>query len=388
MRSSRTSTRRGVLSRGPNRVGTGTLVALALANLALSGCGGESEDGGGAASESGGTVGFMGFEGDDFPDAMASWAESSGTTVVPTYINSPFDAVAKLQSGGNQQVDVIDFPSSAIDLFRSNDLLAPIDESLIPNLENLFPYLSSGIDEVMRNDDGDLIAVPFYVSPFGVSYNESAYPEPPNPEDLLDPSAQGSYALIDYPNGVLGMACVQLGCDPSQLTTEELEEVSALLRQYVANARTVAPSVGQAATLLSSGEVNAVYPDGGFAVGIIPEAERANFATNLDPEGGNIVTLEMLGVYRDAANPEGAAAFINQMISAEVNAAGASALGQGVVNSDAVSSVSEANSGLYPYDDFNSYLEGLTLATSPPAESDEYVTSQQWIDEWTNIKAG
>jgi spermidine/putrescine transport system substrate-binding protein len=388
MKLTHTMTHRSASTRiGKARVSA--VVGLAVLGLVLAGCGGGSKSGStGSDGKATGTVGYMGFEGDDFPAAMKPWIKSAGITEQAQYINSAYDAAAKLKSGGSQQVDVLDIPSSAIELFNATDLLAPIDESKIPNLKKLFPTLQTGLNEFVRNAKGELVGVPYYVSPFGISYNKSKFTTAPSPADLLDPSMKGKYALIDYPDGLLGMACVQLGFKPDQLTKDQMNQVSDLLKKYVANARTVAPSVGQAATLLSSGEVSAIYPDGGFAVGIIPVADRPKFTTNLDLVGGNIVTIELLALSKTATNPAAGLAFINAMIGAKINAEGVSTLGQGAVAAGAAALVSEANKGLYPYDKYDSYLKGLTLQKSPPAKSDKYVTSAQWTDEWTKIKAG
>ena len=58
-----------------------------------------------------------------------------------------------------------------------------------------------------------------------------------------------------------------------------------------------------------------------------------------------------------------------------------------VTAADAVQYLDEATASLYQYDELDSLLERAPFYNNPPVESDEYVTYQQWIDQWQEIKA-
>ncbi len=70
----------------------------------------------------------------------------------------------------------------------------------------------------------------------------------------------------------------------------------------------------------------------------------------------------------------------------EVNAAAAEFLVGAVTVADAVQHLDEATASLYPYAEIDSLLERAPFYNNPPVESDEYVTYQQWIDQWQEIK--
>ena len=70
-----------------------------------------------------------------------------------------------------------------------------------------------------------------------------------------------------------------------------------------------------------------------------------------------------------------------------VNAAAAEFLVAAVTVEDAVQHLDEATAALYPYDEIDSLLERAPFYNNPPVDSPEgYVTYQEWIDTWQEIK--
>lgn len=362
-------------------------VALAGAPTLFSACGSSSSSPStGSGETASGAIEWIGFQGDDFPKALRGWEARHHIDVKSTYIQAAPDVIAKLKSGAGTHIDVIDFPNNAVGNFLAADLLAPLDESKLPNLDGLFPFLRTGIDHFTRDASDRRIAVPTYVGPFGITYNGKRQ-QPRSWSDVLQPEYRGKLALFDFPFGNLSIAAVILGYDMGKLTQAQAQQCAALLRRFVKNARTVASTLGQGASLLGSGEVDAVMPDGGLVLGLIPNAQQRGFRTNINPKEGNVLSVELYGMSKTATNPAAALAMMNEVLSPPVNAAAAASIGQAVVVRDAVSSLPADQRKLYPYARYDSFLHSLKLYDNPPAQSSKYVTAPQWLDMYTKLKS-
>ena len=93
------------------------------------------------------------------------------------------EIVAKLTAGGDSGIDVAFVSGQFAQALAEQDLLEPIDETLIPNLENLYPEATE-----LAYDPGNEISVPYAWGTTGLCYREDLTGfEPTSWNDLLNP---------------------------------------------------------------------------------------------------------------------------------------------------------------------------------------------------------
>ena len=97
--------------------------------------------------------------------------------------------------------------------------------------------------------------------------------------------------------------------------------------------------------------------------------------------------VEMYGIPKTADNPEAAYAWINEMLSDQVNSQVAVLQGSATTVSTADKLVTGDTRELPAYTEGASkFFEGGYLVSDPPQKSDKYVTLKQLTDMWTELK--
>ena len=203
--------------------------------------------------------------------------------------------------------------------------------------------------------------------------------------DLLDPKFKNKIGLPDDPVGSFTLASHVLGYDPSTVTQEQKTEVVDLLTQIVQQARSIAPSFGDMTTQLVAGDIVACWQGWAAMNSFAADAGTTTVMTQV-PEEGSFSFCDLYAIPTTADNPDAAYSWFNEALDPQVNAAAAEFLVGAVTVADSVQYLNEATASLYPYDEIDSLLERAPFYNNPPVESDEYVTYQEWIDTWQEIK--
>lgn len=378
-------------------------LALLLATLALvaASCSSDSEsttttsdDSSGATTTSsapaevGGEIDFLSWEGYDLPGIMTDWLDTNEVVIVPTYPGNHDDIQARLLGGGEGGYDIFTYYQGYKDLYTQLDLFEPIDESKIPNLDGLLPFFASDVGDYWFNSDGERIGVPWTWSINALTYDSSAIDEPTTYYDLLNPDYKDKIVVVDDPLGAYTIGALIFGYDVAALTQEQLTEVNDFLAQVLAQARSVAPSYGDATSLLVSGEGALVYP-GWAAMSNFAAAAGKDTVTTAIPEEGGMATTDAWAIPPGADNVDAAYAWINETLDAAINAAAADYLVGGTVVADSVPLLSPENAAAYPfYGNLDAVFDNVRLFGIPPQESDEFMTYAEMVDEWTALKAG
>lgn len=182
----------------------------------------------------------------DSNEAFEQWYfETYGERVRVSYstYSSNEDMYAKL-SGGAVNYDVIIPSDYMIERLISEDMLAPLDYSNIPNIENIVPDFYGENAKYDYYDKGNVYSVPYLYGMIGIIYNK----------DMVDPSdpSIGSWALMwdsDYTGNILqfnnsrdafGTAQYYLGIDVNsndeaewRTALEKLKEQKNVVQGYV-----------------------------------------------------------------------------------------------------------------------------------------------------------
>lgn len=362
---------------------------VAVTALVLAGCSDSdsSEGGSGDPGEVGGSMDFLSWEGYDLPGIMNDWLHENDVTIIPTYPGNHDEIQAKLLAGQGAGFDILTYYQGYADFYGQLEILEPIDESQIPNLDGLIPFFGSDIGNYWVNSEGERVGVPWTWSINALTYDSAQVEEPNSYFDLLEPEADGKVAVVDDPLGAYTIASFILGYDVAELTDDELGEVSSYLSDVLAQSVLVSPSYGDATSLLASGDVAYVFPGwapiSNFAIDAGTDTVRMAI-----PEEGGMATVDAWAIPPGADNVATAYAWINETLDPEINAAAAEYLVAGTVVADSVDQLSEANAATYPYyDDIEGLFEKVHLYGIPPQESTEFMTYSEMVDDWTRIKA-
>jgi spermidine/putrescine-binding protein len=257
------------------------------------------------------------------PDAVRLLIEKKAATKVENapYV-SPTDTLAKLLApGGTSRYDlmisVTPFVRNPILGAKSGDeKVAPLDLSLIPNAVKIMDLFKPDI--ITR--DGKTYMLPVVWGYDSVIYNADKIP----PEDsltqswgvLFDDKYAGHIAWRDDAHGMILTAGLHLGMsDPAALSASDLKKVTGFLTEKKKNVRTMWSTFGSAVSLMSSGEVWAMY-------GWIPMRaalqKRGMNVTNNWPKEGLLIWSQGAFIPKDSPNAKASHAVINAYLDTEV----------------------------------------------------------------------
>ncbi len=257
------------------------------------------------------------------PDGVRPLLESkAGTKVENAPYVSPTDTLAKLLApGGTSRYDlmisVTPFVRGPILGAKSGDeKVAPLDMSLIPNAPKIMDLFKPDI--VAR--DGKTYMLPVVWGYDSVIYNADKIP-PADPLTqswgvLFDDKYAGHVAWRDDAQMMIMAAGLHLGIsDPAAMSAADLKKVTAFLTAKKKNIRTMWSTFGSAVSLMSSGEVWAMY--GWIPMRAALQKQGMN-VTNNWPSESLLIWSQGAFIPKDSPNAKSAHAVINAYLDTEV----------------------------------------------------------------------
>jgi spermidine/putrescine-binding protein len=373
------------------RYGAGAFAGLSLPAI-LAACGGDDDGsattaatGGGEAPKPSGTIDFFGWEGEDLEGIkpVERFLESNGAELKASYTPTLDDITPKLRSGSG--IDLLAYTSVITERLQTNDLLQPLDQGKLPNLDGLLPRWQE--DNPQWIEDGERLFVPAFFQTFSLIYNSDEVTDPPTDyRGLLEPEFKDRIVTWAEPNAAFGVISDMLDIEQGQVPKDRIDELADLFQQYIEHSKSVAASPGDIVTQLASGEVIAVFLGTPqftlFANGAGGAGKAATDVVEI--EGGNMSFTDGYGIPTGADNADSAYAFINHVLDPKVNAAISEAFAGGVVVEGAEEFL-PADRRLYPADRLDEILEAAPLQILAPLESDEFVTQGEWIERFTQL---
>jgi len=258
--------------------------------------------------------------------------EETGYRVVYETFDSNEAMMTKIEQGGTAY-DIAVPSEYAIEKMKENDLLLPIDHSLLPNLENIDPYFLD-----LSFDPKNQYSIPYFWGTVGVVYNPTLLDGQTfeSWDALWNPSLEGQVLLVDGAREVIGMGLNSLGYSLNSTNEAELNEALEKLNKLTPNVKAI---IGDEVTQLMINEEAAVAVTfSGQAADMMWENEDLDFAV---PEEGSNLWFDNMVIPKTSANVEGAHAFINFMLDAEVAAQNADYVGYSTPNSSAMELLDE-----------------------------------------------
>ena len=285
------------------------------------------------------------------PELLNQFEEESGYRVVYETFDSNEAMMTKIEQGGTSY-DIAVPSEYAIETMKENDLLLPIDHSKIPNLTNIDPYFLD-----LSFDPKNKYSIPYFWGTVGVVYNPALLDGQTfeSWEALWDPSLKGQILLVDGSREVIGMGLNSLGYSLNSTDEDELQEALSKLNKLTPNVKAI---IGDEVTQLMVNEEAAVALTwSGQAADMMWENEELDFSI---PQEGSNLWFDNMVIPKTAANVEGAHAFINFMLDAEVAAQNADYVGYSIPNAAAIELMDEevtSDERFYPSEELRDNLE-------------------------------
>lgn len=246
------------------------------------------------------------------PDLLDQFTKETGIKVIYETFDSNEAMMTKVEQGGSAY-DVAVPSEYMVQMMTVKDLLLPLDHSKLPNLKNIDPYFLD-----LAFDPGNKYSIPYFWGTVGIVYNPTIIDEHltfDSWEDLWDPSLKEKVFLVDGAREVMGMGLNSLG---QSLNAKD----EPLLRQATDKLTTLSPNIkaiigDEITPLMINNEASVALTWSGQAADMMWENEELDFAV---PEEGSNLWFDNFVIPKTAANIDGAHAFINFMLDAEVSA--------------------------------------------------------------------
>lgn len=330
-------------------------------------------------------VNYMGWQGYDEALKTDGFLDKNSIVLRTSYITGNEEIITKATSGGLGSMDLVT-PDGAHTRFMSElGILAPLDVARIPNLAGLYPEFASMNDTLIG---GVRYSVPFMWGSIPLMYNADIVKEPPTSWlDLLKPEFKGKVALVEDMISMIGdFALAATDAEvPTWLTPNQMKATFDLLKQIKKEqARAIAPTYGELATLFATGEVV-------IAPAWQPVSIWAGDKVNLkwvEPKEGVWVFVDCYAMAKDAPNQDANYLLLNQAISPAGQANAANINMTACTVKDAVPMLSEQARAIYPYDDLSSAFakSGGRMYPLYPTEPDgKHATFDDILGAWEDF---
>ena len=301
------------------------LVLVLPALLGLSACGSKKE-----------TLHVYNWEDYIDPAVIEMFEEEYGVNVKYSAFTTNEDMFALLQSGATSY-DVI-FPSDyIIERMIAEDLIAPIDYSLLPNFEHIDPEFASGVGY----DPEAEYSVPYMWGTVGILYNTTMVSEPITSWEVLwDPQYDDNILMLDSIRDSLGITLKYLGYSLNTRDAAELEEAKAALidqKEYV-----LSYVVDQGKDKMVRGEAAMAVVWSGDAAYAMAQNPDLDYVV---PVEGSNIWVDAMVIPANSEHQELAHAFIDFMCRPDIAQMNAEYIGYSSPNATAVANMDPAISG-------------------------------------------
>lgn len=244
---------------------------------------------------------------------IEEFEEETGIDVIYDLFETNEEMYPVVEAGG-VNYDVVCPSDYMIQKMAENDMLAELDYSNIPNLENIDPQYMAKAESF---DPGNRYAVPYTWGTVGILYNTKRVEElglqPPSKwSDLWDPAYKGEILMQDSVRDAFMVALKSLGYSMNSTDEAELKEARDLLISQKPLVQ--AYVIDQVRDKMIGGEAAAGVIYSGEMLFIQEEAARQNLDYQLEyviPEEGTNIWIDAWVIPKNAKNKENAEKWIN-----------------------------------------------------------------------------
>ena len=312
-----------------------------------------------------------------------NWADYMGEDVVPSFedkygIKVTYDffdnydtMYAKIgQDGGGYDVT---FPTSVdIPALLAQNLVQPLDLSLIPNVANLGKeWADPGYDP------GNGHSVPYMWWTTGVAYDtEKVEGELDSWDALWDPRFAQHLAVLDDSREAFAAALFRLGLDPNTTSDADLDKALVSLQEQKPLVRVyTTDDIG----VLSNGDAWVSHAWGSDVYQVVSERPSVKFYI---PKEGGIRGSDTAVMLANAKHPIASQLFLNHLLDAQVSAANTNYIGYMGPNAAAKEFIDPAILADPTVNPDQAVVDSLVELLDLGADLEKYTT------RWTTLRAG
>lgn len=359
-----------------SRIGVAALSLTML--LGLCACGGTTDEG---AANAGGegektklyVVNWKDYGSDD-QELIAAFEEEYNCEIVNSYMESEEQLLTSLKTASEGEIDVCLPNCTILPAAIEAGLLMEIDPAQMENFSSLYERFQT--QEECFGEDGKMYAVPFVWGSTAIAYNtELMDAAPASMADLFDEQYAGKVTIRDDYNDAIMAAAIVLGQDPTE--PNDLDAIRDLLIQQKSLNRTYWQTGDEFSKLFAGGQIEFGMMWSGQAASMKQEGEPIGFVV---PEDGAIGWVDNWAIASGSQNKDLALAFINYMISKDVQYAWADKGGPAPANQEAAEAIDPEYAASCGMDEAS--LNRLYFM----AYQDD-ATKTAWAELWTEVKA-
>jgi len=250
------------------------------------------------------------------PALAATFKAKTGFALDVQVYEAQEEMIAKLQTGGTDQYDVLVASGVVVKQMIALKLVQPLDQTLITNKGNVTPALLN-----QAFDPGNQYSYPYFWGTTGLMYDTAKVKGEPTWAWVFDPAQQpGSVLLLDEAKTCLASALVWQGKSMNSRVSAEVKAAAEALVKAKSSPKSLgfAGGVDGKNKVVGGEAVVAMVYNGDAARGIADTKDR-KLAYAIPKEGGEI-WLDLLLVSAKAPNKAGAHALINFLLDAEAAA--------------------------------------------------------------------
>lgn len=220
------------------------------------------------------------------------------------------EMLQKLLSGGGNY-DLIQPSEYVIEALKKEDLLRPLDLSLIPNISNLSPEFRE-----LAFDPGNKYSVPWMAGTVGIVVNTELVKDPITGfTDVFQDKYKGQIVVLDDAREIVSWALATQGIGMNDITDENLEKIRPTLQSWLPLVR-----------VYDSDSPKTSMLNGDVAIGVVWSGEGALLLDQAPdkfkwvlPKEGTHLFVDSLAIPVTAKHPKNAELFINFILQPEIS---------------------------------------------------------------------
>lgn len=249
------------------------------------------------------------------PSLLKDFEKKTGYKVNLELYEAQEEMLVKLQTAGTKKYDVIIASDVVIQQMIQAGLVAPLDTSKISNRVNVAPQFLG-----QTYDPTNAYSLPYLWGTTGILFRgKKIHPDSASYSMLFDAkNTKGNFSLLNESRSMLSMALQAIGYDANSIKQEEINKAV----DYILQAKKDPHFVGFDGSVAGknkvlSGENWAAIVFNGEAQAAINKDSTLQFVI---PKEGSFMWVDAMLISSKAANVEGAYAFMNYILDAEVGA--------------------------------------------------------------------
>ena len=193
-------------------------------------------------------------------------------------------------------------------------------------------------------------------------------------------------ALIDDPQITFVLAAHVLGFNPAKVKKDDYGKVEEFLAKILAQSKGASPNFADLAQRMISGDATAIFT--GFASIDLSAAEKGvKTVETILPKEGGVGFCDAWAIPRSCNNLGTAYSWFNLVLEPAVNAQAAEANYYSVTVEKAVPLLSPPIRSLVHYKEIEQVLDRAPFYSNPPQESSEFVTFDEMVEGWQQVKS-